>query len=42
MATGEFIALLDNDDELAPFAFYENVKLLNKFCGLNKNKQQEF
>lgn len=30
MATGEFIALLDNDDELAPFALLENVKLLNE------------
>lgn len=30
MATGEFVALLDNDDELAPFALYENVKVLNK------------
>ncbi len=30
MATGEFVALLDNDDELAPIALFENVKLLNK------------
>lgn len=30
MATGEFVALLDNDDELPPNAFYENVKLLNE------------
>ncbi|KKR18615.1 MAG: Glycosyl transferase family 2 [candidate division CPR2 bacterium GW2011_GWC1_41_48] len=30
LATGEFIALLDNDDELAPNAFLENVLLLNK------------
>lgn len=29
VATGEFSALLDNDDELAPNAFYEVVKLLN-------------
>lgn len=29
IATGEFIGLLDNDDELAPFALYEVVKLLN-------------
>lgn len=29
LATGEFIALLDHDDELAPFAFYEVIKLLN-------------
>lgn len=30
IATGEYVALLDNDDELAPFAFYEIVKLLNE------------
>lgn len=30
MATGEFIALLDNDDELSPDALYENVKILNE------------
>lgn len=30
IATGEFIGLLDNDDELAPFALYEVVKLLNE------------
>jgi GT2 family glycosyltransferase len=30
LATGEFIALLDNDDELSPHALYENVKLLNE------------
>lgn len=30
IATGEFIALLDNDDELAPIALYEVVKLLNE------------
>jgi len=29
MATGEFVALLDHDDELAPFAFYEIIKVLN-------------
>ncbi len=29
LATGEFIALLDHDDELAPHALYEIVKLLN-------------
>jgi O-antigen biosynthesis protein len=29
MAKGEFIALLDNDDELTPDALYEVVKLLN-------------
>jgi glycosyltransferase involved in cell wall biosynthesis len=31
MAAGEFIALLDNDDELSPNALYENVKLLNQY-----------
>jgi glycosyltransferase involved in cell wall biosynthesis len=30
LATGEFIALLDNDDELAPHALFENVKVLNE------------
>ena len=30
MATGEFIGLLDNDDELAPEALFEVVKLLNE------------
>lgn len=30
MATGEFIALLDNDDELSPYALYEVVRLLNQ------------
>jgi O-antigen biosynthesis protein len=30
MATGEFIALLDHDDELSPFALYECVKVLNE------------
>jgi len=30
LATGEFIGLLDNDDELTIEALYENVKLLNK------------
>jgi O-antigen biosynthesis protein len=30
LATGEFIALLDHDDELAPFALYEVVKVLNE------------
>ena len=29
MAKGEFIALMDNDDLLAPNAFYEVVKVLN-------------
>jgi len=30
LATGEFIALLDHDDELTPDALYENVVLLNQ------------
>jgi O-antigen biosynthesis protein len=30
VATGEFIALLDHDDELAPHALYEVVSLLNQ------------
>jgi len=30
LATGEFIGFLDHDDELAPFALYEVVKLLNQ------------
>lgn len=30
IATGEFVALLDNDDELAPIALYEIVKKLNE------------
>ncbi|WP_159722055.1 glycosyltransferase family 2 protein [Enterococcus sp. CSURQ0835] len=30
IATGEFVALLDNDDELAPIALYEVVKCLNQ------------
>lgn len=30
MATGEFVAFLDNDDELAPDALFENVRLLNR------------
>ena len=30
LATGEWFALLDNDDELSPNALYENVKALNK------------
>ncbi len=29
MATGEFIALMDNDDTLSPHALYEMVKVLN-------------
>ena len=31
LATGEFVALLDNDDELSSDALYENVKALNKY-----------
>lgn len=30
LATGEFVAFLDHDDELSPFALYEVVKLLNE------------
>lgn len=30
MAEGQFIALLDHDDELSPDALYENVSLLNR------------
>lgn len=36
MATGDFIAFMDNDDELPPFALYENVK------AINKNPQADF
>jgi glycosyltransferase involved in cell wall biosynthesis len=31
LATGEFIALLDCDDELSPDALYENVKIINLY-----------
>lgn len=31
LATGEFIGLLDNDDELSPNALYEIVKKINEF-----------
>ena len=30
IATGEFVALLDNDDELSPHALFEVVKVLNE------------
>lgn len=30
LATGEFVAFLDHDDELSPFALYEVVTVLNK------------
>lgn len=30
LACGEFVALLDHDDELTPDALYENVRLLNR------------
>ncbi|MDW7776897.1 MAG: glycosyltransferase [Methanosarcinales archaeon] len=30
LATGEYIAFLDHDDELSPFALYEIVKVLNE------------
>lgn len=29
LATGQYIALLDNDDEITPNALYENAKLIN-------------
>lgn len=29
LATGEYVALMDHDDELAPFALYEVVRLIN-------------
>lgn len=35
LARGEFIALLDQDDLLAPFALFEVVKCLNKNKGLD-------
>lgn len=35
IATGEFVALLDNDDELAPIALYEVAKCLNKNADLD-------
>jgi len=30
LATGEFVAFIDNDDTLAPWALYENVKAMNQ------------
>lgn len=30
LATGEYIALMDNDDEISPNALYEVVKMINK------------
>lgn len=35
MATGEFVALLDNDDEIAPHALFENVKILNQYSNVD-------
>ncbi|MDT2599275.1 glycosyltransferase family 2 protein [Enterococcus hulanensis] len=35
IATGEFVVLLDNDDELAPIALYEVAKCLNKNADLD-------
>lgn len=35
IATGEFVALLDNDDELAPIALYEVAKRLNENANLD-------
>jgi len=31
LATGDYIALLDHDDLLAPYALYEVVKMINKY-----------
>ena len=31
MVTGEYIALLDHDDLLAPYALFEVVKMLNRY-----------
>ena len=36
LATGDYIGLLDNDDEITPDALYEVVKILNK------NKESDF
>lgn len=35
LATGEYIGFLDHDDEIAPNALYEVIKLLNKRPGLD-------
>lgn len=35
LATGEFIGLLDNDDELSTDALFENIKLINKHPDIN-------
>ncbi|MCM3272395.1 glycosyltransferase family 2 protein [Paenibacillus elgii] len=35
LATGDFTALLDNDDMLQPFALYEVVKVINEFPGVD-------
>lgn len=35
LATGEYVGLLDHDDELARFAIFEVVKLLNREPGLD-------
>lgn len=34
-ARGDFVALIDDDDEIAPFALYEVVKAINKVPGLD-------
>jgi len=31
MATGDYVVILDHDDELAPHALYENAKLINRY-----------
>ena len=45
LAEGEFIALMDNDDELTPDAFYEVVKAINshnaKFIYSDEDKLEE-
>jgi O-antigen biosynthesis protein len=35
MATGDYVALLDHDDELAPAALFEMVRLLNERAGVD-------
>ena len=35
LATGDFIALLDHDDLLAPFAFFEVIKTINEYSEVN-------
>jgi glycosyltransferase involved in cell wall biosynthesis len=35
LATGDYIAFMDHDDTLAPFALYENVKYINEQSDVN-------